>query len=154
MGRRLLKSMVLRGVTTSTLALCVCVFLATRIGVTSAGVISAVVPTKIANAPTMNATSITACGVRVNWEVPPDNGNCPRFCHHHYVCDWSEAHHRVHLQHHINQRDWRVPEERRINVDHIAELPKIHFRQRLPERPRASFRLCHQSLHGCLHPKG
>merc|ERR1712086_995157 len=169
------KSMVLRGVTTSTLALCVCAFLATIIGVTSAGVISAVVPTKIANAPTMNATSITACGVRVNWEVPPanggkpvlyytvyatgggtvhKNGNCPRFCHHHYVCDWSEAHHRVHLQHHINQRDWRVAEERRINVDHIAELPKIHFRQRLPERPRASFRLCHQSLHECLHPKG
>lgn len=69
--------MVLRGVTTSTLALCVCVFLATRIGVTSAGVISAVVPTKIANAPTMNATSITACGVRVNWEVPPANGGKP-----------------------------------------------------------------------------
>merc|ERR1711865_680577 len=77
MGERRTFSMASGGMTASTLALCACVLLATKFEVTSAGVISAVVPTKIDNPPTMNATSITACGVRVNWEVPPANGGKP-----------------------------------------------------------------------------
>merc|ERR1719502_2630335 len=58
-------------------AACVCLLVAAQIGLASAGVISATVPDAISVAPTMNATSITACGVRVNWQVPPDNGGKP-----------------------------------------------------------------------------
>merc|ERR1712072_111572 len=54
-----------------------CLLVAVQIGLASAGVISATVPDAIAVAPTMNATSITACGVRVNWQIPPSNGGKP-----------------------------------------------------------------------------
>merc|ERR1712199_54138 len=47
------------------------------LGAVHAGVITAVVPDTISVAPTMNATSITACGVRVNWQVPASNGGKP-----------------------------------------------------------------------------
>jgi len=42
-----------------------------------AGVITAVVPTKIAAVPILNATTVTACGVRLNWAIPPSNGGKP-----------------------------------------------------------------------------
>merc|ERR1712199_65915 len=58
-------------------AACVCLLVAAQIGLASAGVISATVPDTISVAPTMNATSITACGVRVNWQVPASNGGKP-----------------------------------------------------------------------------
>merc|ERR1712072_520392 len=54
-----------------------CLLVAVQIGLASAGVISATVPDAITVAPTMNATSITACGVRVNWQIPPSNGGKP-----------------------------------------------------------------------------
>ena len=41
------------------------------------GTITATVPDTIANAPTLNATTMTACGVRLNWEVPTSNGGKP-----------------------------------------------------------------------------
>merc|ERR1711934_105774 len=54
-----------------------CLLVAVQMGLASAGVISATVPDAITVAPTMNATSITACGVRVNWQIPPSNGGKP-----------------------------------------------------------------------------
>jgi hypothetical protein len=42
-----------------------------------AGTITATVPTKIAAAPVLNATTVSACGLRVNWLVPPSNGGKP-----------------------------------------------------------------------------
>merc|ERR1719502_597224 len=56
---------------------CVCLLVAAQIGLASAGVITAVVPSAISAAPILNATTITACGVRINWEVPPSNGGKP-----------------------------------------------------------------------------
>jgi len=47
------------------------------LGVVHAGVITAVVPTAISAAPVLNATTITACGLRVNWLVPTSNGGKP-----------------------------------------------------------------------------
>merc|ERR1711907_928972 len=47
------------------------------LGAVHAGVISATVPDTISVAPILNATTITACGVRVNWNVPPSNGGKP-----------------------------------------------------------------------------
>ena len=45
--------------------------------VVHAGTITANVPVTIGAAPTLNATTITACGVRINWVVPSDNGGKP-----------------------------------------------------------------------------
>merc|ERR1712159_596477 len=42
-----------------------------------AGTITATVPDTIGAAPTLNATTITACGVRINWQVPASNGGKP-----------------------------------------------------------------------------
>merc|ERR1712193_308542 len=47
------------------------------LGAVHAGVITAVVPSAISAAPILNATTITACGVRVNWNVPSSNGGKP-----------------------------------------------------------------------------
>merc|ERR1712164_215190 len=47
------------------------------LGAVHAGVITAVVPSAISAAPILNATTITACGVRVNWQVPASNGGKP-----------------------------------------------------------------------------
>eukprot|EP00656_Telonema_subtile_P018390 TRINITY_DN1992_c0_g1_i3.p1 TRINITY_DN1992_c0_g1~~TRINITY_DN1992_c0_g1_i3.p1 ORF type:complete len:436 (+),score=102.24 TRINITY_DN1992_c0_g1_i3:122-1429(+) len=53
------------------------VLLAPFLTLTAATVITATVPDTISMAPTMNATSITACGVRVNWQAPSSNGGKP-----------------------------------------------------------------------------
>merc|ERR1712159_41921 len=47
------------------------------LGAVHAGVISATVPSAISAAPILNATTITVCGVRVNWNVPSSNGGKP-----------------------------------------------------------------------------
>merc|ERR1711907_184173 len=47
------------------------------LGAVHAGVITAVVPSAISAAPTLNTTTVTACGVRVNWVVPTSNGGKP-----------------------------------------------------------------------------
>merc|ERR1712159_865772 len=47
------------------------------LGAVHAGVISATVPSAISAAPILNATTITACGVRVNWKIPSSNGGKP-----------------------------------------------------------------------------
>jgi hypothetical protein len=51
--------------------------IAVTLSVVHAGVITAVVPTAISAAPVLNATTITACGLRVNWLVPSSNGGKP-----------------------------------------------------------------------------
>jgi hypothetical protein len=43
----------------------------------NAGTITATVPDTIGDAPTLTATTITACGVRLNWVVPAANGGKP-----------------------------------------------------------------------------
>lgn len=45
--------------------------------VVHAGTITATVPATIGAAPHLNATTITACGVRINWVVPSNNGGKP-----------------------------------------------------------------------------
>jgi hypothetical protein len=45
--------------------------------VVQASVITATVPDTIAAAPILNATTVTACGVRVNWVIPVSNGGKP-----------------------------------------------------------------------------
>merc|ERR1711981_602429 len=67
----------LAGMERSSVLVCFVALVATQIGIASAGVISATVPDAITVAPTMNATSITACGVRINWAVPAANGGKP-----------------------------------------------------------------------------
>jgi hypothetical protein len=42
-----------------------------------AGTITATVPGTIASAATLDATTITACGVRINWAAPASNGGKP-----------------------------------------------------------------------------
>merc|ERR1711998_34398 len=45
--------------------------------VVQASVITATVPGKPGAAPTLNTTTVTACGVRINWVVPTSNGGKP-----------------------------------------------------------------------------
>merc|ERR1712072_565680 len=42
-----------------------------------AGVITATVPATIGAAPVLDATTVTACGLRVNWNIPSSNGGKP-----------------------------------------------------------------------------
>merc|ERR1712023_582937 len=54
------------------LTLAACLFAVVR-----GGTITATVPGKPGSAPTLNTTTVTACGVRVNWVVPTSNGGKP-----------------------------------------------------------------------------
>merc|ERR1712164_183619 len=90
------------------------------LGAVHAGVITAVVPSAISAAPILNATTITACGVRVNWNVPSSNGGKPIL---HYTI-YATGGGTTHFHSHLHERDRRKREKSCLRLGYVAKFPK------------------------------